>query len=127
MLIHTDSHEIAINAAGIADAFRVARSADHDGESRFQSIADAAGGFIGIAEAFSYAGATMERFRIKVGDESDWGDDLPHVYLAWGAIAFALWLHWEDGPPELVAERALIHLVMNREDEEDEDANDLRL
>lgn len=124
---HTPGHQvdafaIAMNAAGIADAFRFLRVTDSDGDNRYHSIADECGGFVGVAEGIAHSAVVMDRFRLKVGESSDWGKDLPHLYIAWGAIAEALWNHWESGPPELVTERALIHLVMAKpEDEEDDD------
>src|SRR5262245_40877337 len=103
---------VALHAAGIADAVRLEQFVDHDGDSRYASLQNRLGGAVGIMDGIVAAAHTMEAVRLRIGERSDWGDDLPHVYTAWGAIAQGLWAEMELRSPEEIAELALLRLIV---------------
>ena len=85
-----DPKMVALNAAGIADAFRLMQSADPDGSSRVEQLARDYGGWRVVLERIVRAGEVMERVRAESGSRAQWGRELPPIDDAWRAIAEAL-------------------------------------
>ncbi len=110
-------HVIALHAAGIADAVRLAQCVDHDGDSQYAALQNHLGGAIGIMNGIVAAAHAMEAVRLQIGEHVDWGDELPHVYLAWGAVAQGLWADMDRLAPEEITELALLRLIVYGEDE----------
>jgi hypothetical protein len=86
-----DPAAFAVNAAGIADAFRVLQIADQNGEARIEELTRVHEGWCGVVLRIAEAGEIMERFRAKHGTSATWGGDLPYLYDVWDAVAQALW------------------------------------
>src|SRR5437660_477461 len=85
-----EARTIALDAAGIMDAFRLAQVEDHDGCNRYEEISDDFGGFIGIADEIVSAAEAMDDFRRVVRADAKWGEELSHQYEAWDAAARGL-------------------------------------
>jgi hypothetical protein len=102
-----NQHAIAVNAAGIADAFRIAQIADHDGESRIEEIARSHEGWVVVMERIAEAGEIMERYRVQRGATATWGGELPHSYDIWDAIAQSLWTGIESAPLVTLVRQAI--------------------
>lgn len=102
-----DARAIAVNAAGIADAFRVVQMSDHDGERRAEGIARSHEGWIVVMESIAEAGEVMERCRVQRGTAATWGGELPHSYDVWDAIAQSLWTSIESVPIGTLVRRAV--------------------
>lgn len=97
----------AINAAGIADRFRAAQCADHDGDNRMRDISMFANGWLGIAKKLGEAGEIMERLRLERGPDAKWGGELPHSYDVWHGIGLILWHNFENSDIEGMARLAV--------------------
>lgn len=86
-----DQNAIAINAAGIADAFRVLQVCDEDGANRLGDLSQIHEGWIGVIGAIADAALVMETYRVGRGPTASWGGELPYLYDAWDSIAKRLW------------------------------------
>lgn len=113
----TIGHDIALHAAGIADALRLAQIDDHDGDARYWEIANRMGGAIGIMAEIALAAEFMEAFRHRVSDDAQWGNELPHAYEAWFAIACGLWNDMGRLAPLEIVATQLLRLIVYRNDE----------
>lgn len=113
-----ETHGCAVNAAGIADQFRLRQFADADGESRLRDISAFAGGWIGVAAKLGEAGEWMERVRAEHGQDAKWGEGLPHVYDVWWAIARAMWESFESEDLERLVRLAVAEASPGVDEEE---------
>lgn len=104
-----DQRAVAVNAAGIADAFRLLQIVDHDGESRVDEIARSHEGWVVVMERIAEAGEIMERYRVQRGAMATWGGELAHSYDIWDAIAQSLWASIESVPLATLVRRAIEH------------------
>ena len=102
-----DPAAVAVNAAGIADAFRALQIADQSGEARLEELTRAHEGWCGVVLRIAEAGEIMEDFRTKHGVTATWGGDLPYLYEVWDAIAQALWEQLGMVPLDVVVQRAI--------------------
>ena len=105
---------LALDAAGIMDALRREQVADQDGEARYTELCDTFGGFIGICDAAVDAAEAMEMLRAKIGPDVAWGEELPHPYEAWDAVAEALWREVDGSNTAEVVERAVLRMLVGR-------------
>jgi hypothetical protein len=102
-----DAAAIAVNAGGIADAFRVLQAAHENGEARLEELTREHEGWCGVVLRIAEAGEIMERFRAKHGDSATWGGELPYVYEVWDAIAQGLWDRLGEEPLDMVVRRSI--------------------
>ena len=102
-----DAAAIAVNAAGIADAFRVLQGAHENGEARLEALTRAHEGWCGVMLQIAEAGGIMERFRANHGDSATWGGELPYLYEVWDAIAQGLWDRLDEEPLDVVVHRSI--------------------
>jgi hypothetical protein len=86
-----DPNAVAVNAAGIADAFHVLQAADDNGAARLEELTLAHEGWCGVMLQIAEAGEIMERYRHSQGVTATWGGDLPSLYSVWDAIARVIW------------------------------------
>jgi hypothetical protein len=91
-----DPKMIALNAAGITDAFRLLQAADPDGSSRIEQLARDYGHWRTVLERIVQAAEVMERVRAQSGNNAQWGRELPSIDDVWWAIAEALWHEMEQ-------------------------------
>lgn len=102
-----DAAAIAVNAAGIADAFRVLQVADEEGEAHLEELTRAHEGWCGVVLRIAEAGEMMERFRATHGGSATWGGELPFLYQVWDAIAQGLWDHLGAEPVDAIVDRSI--------------------
>jgi hypothetical protein len=102
-----DTATVAVNAAGIADAFRVLQAAHENGEARLGELTRAHEGWCGVMLQIAEAGEIMERCRAKHGPSATWGGDLPYLYEVWDAIAQGLRDHLGEDPLDVVVHRSI--------------------
>lgn len=98
-----DPAAVAVNAAGIAEAFGSVQSDVMADRARFGAITEEYGGWLGVTTQIAEAGEIMERFRVKNGATATWGGDLPFLYDVWDSIA--------DGMRTKLGREPLDHLV----------------
>jgi len=106
-----DPAAFAVNAAGIADAFRVLQRSELNGEARLEELTRAHEGWCGVMLRIAEAGKIMERFRTKYGIAATWGGELPYLYDVWDAIARALWADLGAVPLDALVEGAIEEVV----------------
>jgi hypothetical protein len=103
---------VAINASGIADAFRLCQISDPDGAARVEWLTDHFEGWIGVMMRIAEAGEAMERFRTNLGAAARWGCELPDLYEVWDAIAQGLWDKLGATPVEQIVGHAIDCVVL---------------
>jgi len=106
-----DPAAFAVNAAGIADAFRGLQIAEQNGEARLEELTRAHEGWCGVVLRIAEAGEVMELFRAKYGIAATWGGELPYLYGVWDAIARALWADLGAVPLDALVEKAIEEVV----------------
>lgn len=106
-----DPAAVAVNAAGIADAFRVLQVSDENGDARLEELTREYEGWCGVVLRIAEAGEIMEGFRAKHGVTATWGGDLPYLYEVWDAIAQALWEQLGMVPLDVIVQRAIEQVV----------------
>lgn len=106
-----DHTACAINAAGIADAFRVLADSESNGGARLDKLTRAHEGWCGVMLRIAEAGEIMERFRAKHGNSATWGGDLPYLYEVWDAIAQGIWENLAAEPLEAIVQHAIERAV----------------
>lgn len=111
---------IAMNAAGISDAFARARTGDHDGSDRYVDLANHFSGWIGIAQVLAEAAIEMEVVRVRVGEGADWGDGLPFWYDAWEAVGRALWDELPTRSAAVITRDCLRRLIFESDSQDEE-------
>lgn len=102
-----DQAAIAINAAGIADAFGSVHAHSKIDEGRFEALTEQYQGWVGVMMQIAEAGEIMERYRVKHGANAKWGADLPYLYDVWDFIADAIWAKLGSEPLEQLVESAI--------------------
>jgi hypothetical protein len=102
-----DAAATAVNAAGIADAFRVRHAADVNGEARLEELTRVHEGWCGVMVRIAESGEIMERFRVKHRIAVTWGGDLPYLYEVWDAIAQGLWEHLGAEQVDAIVHRSI--------------------
>lgn len=102
-----DTTAVAVNAAGIADAFRTIQQTVAPGEARMEELVKAFEGWIGVVQQLAEAGELMERFRATRGATATWGGELPYIYDAWESIALALWVDLGKVSLDVLVDRAI--------------------
>lgn len=94
--MEVDPKMVALNAAGIADRFRLLQADDSDGSSRVEQLARDYGEWHLVLKRIVRAAEVMERVRAEFGREARWGRELPPIDDVWGAVAEALWHQMEQ-------------------------------
>lgn len=93
-----DLASVAVNAAGIADAFCIHRLTDGGGGTRLEWLTLHFDGWCGVLVQVAHAGEFMEQFRQTRGVKTAWGGELSHLYNFRDAIAAGLWHHLGSKP-----------------------------
>lgn len=106
-----DSAAVAVNAAGIAEAFGCVQSGATADRDRFDALTEEYEGWVGVMMQIAEAGEIMERFRVKHGTTATWGGDLPHLYDVWDSIAEAMWTKLGKEPLGRLVESAMERVV----------------
>lgn len=106
-----DPAAVAVNAAGIAEAFGCVQSGASNHKARFEALTEEYEGWVGVIMQIAEAGEIMERFRVKHGTTATWGGDLPHLYDVWNSIAEALWTKLGKELLERLVESAIEQVV----------------
>ncbi|MCK6475448.1 MAG: hypothetical protein L6Q35_01305 [Phycisphaerales bacterium] len=102
-----DCAAVAVNAAGIADAFACVQLDATMRAARFECVAVKYGGHVGIMQQLAEAAAVMERFRANRGVSATWGGELPHLYEVWDSIAEVMWTRLGTEPLDQLVESAI--------------------
>lgn len=110
-MLKIDSAAVAVNAAGIAEAFRSAQVAAMVGNDRFQDLTEEYEGWVGVTRQIAEAGSLMEQFRVTHGITATWGGDLPYLYDVWDSIAAEMWTKLGDEPLQQLVESAIDRVV----------------
>ncbi len=106
-----DHSAVALNAAGIADAFRALQRDDQLDENRMELIRREREGSVGVLMQIAEAGELMERYRANQGPNATWGGDLPYLYDVWDLIAWRMWDRQRAVPLNTLVERAVEEAV----------------
>ena len=105
-----DPKAVAVNAAGIADAFRLSQIEDHDGANRLEDLTQSHEGWVGVVVQISEAAEIMERYRVSQGPNASWGGELPYLYEVWDSIARTLWEYLDSDELDALVRRAIVAL-----------------
>lgn len=111
---------IAMNAAGISDAFGRAKLYDDGGGDCYVDLANHFGGWIGIAQVIAEAAIEMEVVKVRVGEGADWGAGLPFLYDAWEAVGRALWNELPTRSASAITRDRLRQLIFDPESEDED-------
>jgi hypothetical protein len=106
-----DPAAVAVNAAGIAEAFGSVQSSSKADRDRFDALSEEYEGWLGVITQIAEAGEIMERFRVKHGATATWGGDLPYLYDVWDSIAEAMWTKLGKEPLEQLVDFAIERVV----------------